>query len=104
MCPLTIRPMFVTNILLWWTLDSVPLPTVIKPKVVKKDLQWRCERRAQVESYVVTSVKPKSELDLQCNILTLVERQFRSKSQAVVTKGVSWGRDPKFHCVQNNLF
>jgi len=45
--------MFMTNImLLWWTSDSVPLPTLIKPKVVKDTLQWRSERLAQVQSFV----------------------------------------------------
>ena len=37
---------------------TVPLRLVIKPKIVKEALQWRFERRAQVEGYVVTSVKP----------------------------------------------
>jgi len=32
--------MFMTNsMLLWWTLDSVPLPLVIEAKVAKEDLQ-----------------------------------------------------------------
>jgi len=44
--------MFMTNKLLWWTLDSVPLPLPIKPKILKEAKQWRSERRAQVESYV----------------------------------------------------
>jgi len=53
MCgPATI--MFVTNsMLLWWTLDSVPLPLVIKPKVAKEALQWSGERKCKV-----TSIKP----------------------------------------------
>jgi len=51
--------MFMTNMLLLrWTLDSVPLQLVIKPKILKEALQWRFEWRAQVESYVVTSIKP----------------------------------------------
>ena len=57
MCPLT-TSMFMTNMLLWWILDSVPLPLVIEPKILKEALQWRSERRAQVESYVVASTKP----------------------------------------------
>jgi len=33
--------MFMNNsMLLWWTSDGVPLPLVIKPKVVKEALQW----------------------------------------------------------------
>jgi len=50
--------MFMTYMLLWWILDSVPLPLVIKPKILEEALQWRSERRAQVESYVVASIKP----------------------------------------------
>jgi len=57
MCPVT-ASMCMTNMLLWWTLDSVPLRIVIKPKILKEALQWRFERLAQVESYVVTSIKP----------------------------------------------
>jgi len=70
--------------MLWWTLDSVPIRIVIKLKILKEALQWRFERRAQVETYVVTSIKPKSELNLQCNILHSFksERHFRSKDQA----------------------
>jgi len=46
--------MFMTNnMLLWWTLDSVPLPLVIKPKLVKEALQWKGERKCKV-----TSIKP----------------------------------------------
>jgi len=40
------------GLLLWWTLDSVPPPLVIKPKVVKEAVQWRSERRVQTQSYV----------------------------------------------------
>jgi len=47
-----------TNMLLWWTLNSVPQLLVIKPKILKEALYWIFERRAQVESYVVTSIKP----------------------------------------------
>jgi len=46
--------MFMTNsTLLLWTLDSVPLPFVIKPQVVKEALQWSGERKSKV-----TSIKP----------------------------------------------
>jgi len=51
---LTATVMFMTSsMLLWWTLDSVPLPLVIKPKVVKETLQWSGERKCKV-----TPVKP----------------------------------------------
>jgi len=47
--------MFMTNtMLLWWTLDSVLLPLVVEPKVVKEVLQWSGERKCKV-----TSIKPK---------------------------------------------
>ena len=62
MGPLT-TTMFMANMLLWWTLDSVPLRLVIKPKILKEDLQWRFERRAQVESFVVTSIKPNKQIE-----------------------------------------
>jgi len=55
--------MFMTNMLLWWIFDSVLLPLVIKPKILKEALQWRSERRAQVESYVVTSIKPNKRIE-----------------------------------------
>jgi len=55
--------MFMTNKLLWWAFDSVPLPLVIKPKMLKEALQWKSERRAQVESYVVTSIKPNKRIE-----------------------------------------
>jgi len=55
--------MFMTNMLLWWTLDSVPLRLVIKPKILKEALQWGFERRAQVESYVLTSIKPDKRIE-----------------------------------------
>jgi len=41
--------MFMTNsMLLLWTLDSVPLPLVIKPKVAKEALQWSGERKSKL--------------------------------------------------------
>jgi len=66
------------SMLLWWTSDSVTLPLVIKPKVVKEALQWRSERQAQVQSYV-DETHVTRELKLQCNYFTLVERHFCSK-------------------------
>jgi len=64
MCPLA-TSMFMTTILLW-TLNGVLLPVVIKPNVAKEALQWRSERRAQVQSYA-NQTKLKSELNIQCN-------------------------------------
>ena len=96
--------MFVTNMLLWWTLDSVALRLVIKLKILKEGLQWRFERRVQVESYVVTSIKPNKRiepLNLQCNILHSCksERHLRSKAQAP-SHGARHSRagPPKFFC------
>jgi len=42
--------------LLWWTLDSVSLPLVNKPKVEKEALQWSGERKCKVKS-----IKPNSQ-------------------------------------------
>jgi len=61
-CPLT-TSMFIANMLLWWTLDSAPLRLVIKPKIPKEALQWRFERRTQVDRYVVTSIKPNKRIE-----------------------------------------
>jgi len=35
----------------------------MKPKILKEALQWRFERRAQVDGYVVTSVKPNKRFE-----------------------------------------
>jgi len=43
MCPIATSMFMTDSTLLWWTLDSVPLPVVIKPKVVKDGLQWRSD-------------------------------------------------------------
>jgi len=72
--------MFMTNImLLWWTLDSLELSLVLKPNFVKETLQWRSEWQAQVQSYL-NQTELTSELNLQCNYFTLVERHFRTKN------------------------
>jgi len=58
--------MFMTNgMLLWLTLDGAPLRLVIKPKVVKEALQWRSERRAQVQAN-------RTDKRIECNYLTLI--------------------------------
>ena len=58
--------MFVTNsMLLWWTLDSVPLPLVIKSKVVTEVLKWSGERRCRV-----TSIKSNWQANWTCNAIT----------------------------------
>jgi len=50
MCPQA-KVMFIINsMLLWWTLDSVPLPVVTKPKVAKEALQWSGECKCKVTS------------------------------------------------------
>jgi len=94
-----------TNMLLWWTLDSVPLPLAIKPKILKETLQWRSERRAQVESYVVTSIKPNKRIELQCNILHSYksERRFRSKDQAPSHGAGHSGQGPQVFCAPPKL-
>jgi len=58
--------MFMTNtMLLWWTLDSVLLPLVVEPKVVKEVLQWSGERKCKV-----TSIKPKWQAKWTYNATT----------------------------------
>ena len=80
MCPpVTHMFMMMTNSMLRWTLDSVPLPLVIKPKFAVKALLWGSERRAQVQS-CVNQTELTSELSLKCNYFALVERNFRSKN------------------------
>jgi len=80
MCPpATIMFMMTNSMLLWWTLDSVPLLLVIKPKFLVEALQWSSERRAQVQSYV-NQTELASECNLKCNYFTFVERNFRSKN------------------------
>jgi len=80
MCPpATIMFMMTNSMLLWWTLDSVPLLLVIKPKFLVEALQWSSERRAQVQSYV-NQTELTSECNLKYNYFTFVERNFRSKN------------------------
>jgi len=99
---------------LWWTLDSVQLPLVIKPKILKEALQWRSERWAQVERYVVTSIKRNKRIEpVQCNVLHSCksERHFRSKDQTPSHGAGHSGPElpkffcasPKFFCAQKNL-
>jgi len=72
--------MFNNNgMLLWQTLGSVPLPAVIEAKIAKEVLQWRSERRVQVQS-CVNQTELTSELNLQGNYFIRVERHFRSKN------------------------
>jgi len=75
MCLLVTSMLMTNSLLLWWTLDSVPLPFVIRAKVVNEALQWRSELRAQVQSYV-SHIEITSELNLQCNHFIRVERHF----------------------------
>jgi len=75
MCPPATVMLMSKSMLLWWKLDSVPLPLVIKPKVLKEALQWSGKFKCKV-----TSIKLATELNLQCNYFALVERQFHSKN------------------------
>jgi len=81
--------MFMTNVLLWWTLDSVPLLLVIKPKVLKEGPQWRFEWRAQVESYVITSGKPNKRFELTMQYTSLLLNTIFLRR----TRPVATGRD-----------
>jgi len=53
MCLLATVIFMVNSMLLWWTLNSVVSPIVIKPKIVTEALQWSGGRR-----WKVTPVKP----------------------------------------------
>jgi len=70
--------MMTNSMLLWWTLDSVPLPLEIKPKFAVEALLLGSERRAQAQSYV-NQIELTSELNLKCNYFALVEH-FSSKN------------------------
>jgi len=50
--PLATSMFMINSMLLWWTLDIVPLLLVIKAKVVKKALPWRSKLRTKVQIYV----------------------------------------------------
>jgi len=63
------------SLLLWWTLDSVSLPVIIKPKAVKEALQWRSKLRVQVQSHVNQS-EITSEFNLQCNYSLVLNGTF----------------------------
>ena len=52
------------------------------PKVVKEAPQWRSERPGQVESNV-NQTELTTELNLQCNNFTLVERYLRSTNDRI---------------------
>jgi len=56
MCPLATSVFITSSMMLWWTLDSVKLPHVIEPKVVKEALQM--EVREGSVKCKVTSIKP----------------------------------------------
>jgi len=45
-----------------------------------KALQWRSERRLQMQGYTNQNEMTVMELNLQCNYFTRVERHFRSKN------------------------
>jgi len=95
MCLLT-TSMFMTNMLLWWKLDSVLLPLLIKPNVLKEVLQWRFERQAQVESYVVTSIKPNKRFQLTMqHSLLLLNATFVSRTRPLTTERGIRGQVPQ---------
>ena len=103
-----------TNMLLWWTLDSVPLPLVHKQKVEKEGLQWRYERRAQVQSYAVTSIKPNKRIELPMQYLLLwlngSSFLFFLKNEAHSCRGIRGKSTPNifvppiFWCIQTRMF
>jgi len=71
--------MFMTNnILTRWTLDSVPLPLIMKAETCKGNSAILV--RAQVQIYV-NQTELISDLNFQCNYFTFVKRHFRSKNK-----------------------
>ena len=79
MCPLATSVFITSSIMLWWTLDSVKLPHVIEPKVVKEALQM--EVREGSVKCKVTSIKPNWQANWTCNAIT-----------AFLLKVLSWYR------------
>ena len=76
------------SLLLWWTLDSVSLPVIIKPKAVKEALQWRSKLRVQVQSHVNQS-EITSEFNLQCNYSLVLNGTFVRRT-GNLEKTVTW--------------
>ena len=67
MCP-PFAPMFMTNnMLLWWTLDSVPLPTQSSRKLPKKLFNGDPIGEGKCE---VSSIKPKWQVNWTHNAIT----------------------------------
>jgi len=78
MCPPP-TVIFVTNsMLLWWTLDSVPLLLVIKTKIVKEVLQWSGECKCKV-----TSIKPNWQASWTCSFV-------RRRTDLMKTVNMHW--------------
>ena len=65
MCPPAKVTFMINSMLLWWTLDSVPLPLVIKQKLVKEAMQWGDEHKCKV-----TSIKPNWQAIWTYNAIT----------------------------------
>jgi len=104
--------MFMTDMLLWWTLHSVRLPILIKSKAVKEALcneDPSGERKCKVT--LVTSIKPNKRIEVIMQyILFLLNRTFVRRTRPVATEGQSVEVPqnflglPKFCCVQKDLF
>jgi len=76
------------RMLLWWTLDSVPLPVVIKRKVVTEALQWSGERKCKV-----TSIKQNWQVNWTYNAITLLvlnDTFVRRTTDLEKTANVNW--------------
>jgi len=77
MCPLPTSMFMANSMLLWWTSSRVPLPLVIKPKVVKEAPRLRKSAGASGKLRQSNRTDKLIELTIQ---FTLVERNFRSKN------------------------
>jgi len=92
--------------LLWQTLDSVPLPAVIKAKIVNEALQWISKRLAQLQRYA-NQAELTSELNFTWTTLSFEAgvdpaRKFRGAISVIFGSQVSVGSQVSFRIVQNH--
>ena len=92
--------------LLWQTLDSVPLPAVIKAKIVNEALQWISKRLAQLQRYA-NQAELTSELNFTWTTLSFEAgvdpaRKFRGAISVIFGRHASVGNQVSFRYVQNH--
>jgi len=116
MCPLTTY-MFMTNMLLWWILDNVPLPLVIEPKILNEALSsgmetWSASASGKSRSYVNQTEQMNWTYNAIYFTLVNVNATFVRRTRPLASHGVGHsGAGPsKFlvplsiFCVQKNYF